>query len=76
METIDAFGFHVSTVELAFILFFRQKEGKSGFLSSGSELLGVVMSVGLSVGLSVRRSVGRSVGRSVPLCFFLHFLAF
>ena len=27
------------------------------FLSSGEELLGLVMSVGLSVGLSVRRSV-------------------
>ena len=28
------------------------------FLSSGEELLGLVMSVGLSVGRSVRRSVG------------------
>ena len=43
------------------------------FLSSGEELLGLVMSVGLSVrrsvspsvGRSVRRSVGRSVGRSL-----------
>ena len=35
------------------------------FLSSGEELLGLVMSVGQSVGRSVGLSVGRSVCRSV-----------
>ena len=33
METIDAFGLRVSTVKVAFFLFLRQKEGKSGIFT-------------------------------------------
>ena len=33
METIDTFGLRVSTVDVAFFLFFRQKGGKSRFFT-------------------------------------------
>ena len=32
VETIDTMGLRVSTMEVAFFLFFRQKEENSGFL--------------------------------------------
>ena len=33
VETIDAFGLRANTVEVAYFLFFSQKEGESGFIT-------------------------------------------